>query len=212
MAHRKGSFGEIPAASATPLVLVVTELVQNAIEHAFPDGRAGTVTVLAQRRRGELQVTVRDDGVGLPEGFNGDKADRLGLSIVQTLVTAELGGEVDYRPTEAELATGTDAVLTMPVARRVRDSPGDCASGEPGAGSGVATLERAALVLGQAAPHAGVLSGLQGPRQALLDDRAASADRFRLLDLQYRGPGVPDREEQLRVLVTAYRAVPPIHR
>ncbi len=124
VAHREGSFGEIPAASATPLVLVVTELVQNAIEHAFPDGRAGAVTVLAQRRRGELQVTVRDDGVGLPEGFSGAKADRLGLSIVQTLVTAELGGEVDYRPTEAELATGTDAVLTMPVARRVRETPG----------------------------------------------------------------------------------------
>src|SRR3954467_7978159 len=62
--ERRGSFGEGPAEVATALVLVVTELVQNAIEHAFPDDRPGTVSVVARRQRGELAVTITDDGVG----------------------------------------------------------------------------------------------------------------------------------------------------
>ena len=70
-------------------------------------------------------------------------------------------------------------------------------SGHPGAGAGVAALEGAALVLGEAAPDAGVLTGLQRPREAGLDDLAATADRLGLLDLDQRRAGVPDREEQL---------------
>ncbi|MGI8679034.1 MAG: sensor histidine kinase [Jatrophihabitans sp.] len=116
--RRDGSFGEVPAEVATALVLVLTELVQNAIEHAFPDDADGSVTVLAQRQRGILTVTIRDDGVGLPDGFSGAKSDRLGLQIVNTLVSAELAGEVVYTPAAAD--SGTDAVLTMPVHRRSR--------------------------------------------------------------------------------------------
>src|SRR5690606_19390932 len=71
----------------------------------------------------------------------------------------------------------------------------------PGASSRVATLERATLVLGQTAPHAGVLAALERPAQAGFTDVAATADRFGLLDLEQRGAGVPDGEEQLRVLV-----------
>ena len=47
--RRDGSFGEIPAEIATALVLVLTELVQNAIEHAFPDERRRAVEVVAER-------------------------------------------------------------------------------------------------------------------------------------------------------------------
>ncbi len=123
---REGSFGEIPAAVATPLVLVLTELVQNAIEHAFPEDGTGTVTVRAERHRGQLTVTIRDDGVGLPEGFSGAKSDRLGLQIVNTLVSAELGGEVAYRASAAPGADGrgTDAVVDMPLTPRRRRSEG----------------------------------------------------------------------------------------
>jgi two-component sensor histidine kinase len=116
--RRDGSFGDVPAEVATALVLVLTELVQNAIEHAFPDDTEGAVTVLAERQRGTLTVTIRDNGVGLPEGFSGAKSDRLGLQIVNTLVSAELSGEVAYRPSED--GGGTDAVLTMPLGRRAR--------------------------------------------------------------------------------------------
>jgi two-component system, sensor histidine kinase PdtaS len=116
--ERQGSFGEIPAEAATALVLVLTELVQNAIEHAFPDDRPGKVTVLARRQRGELTVTIVDDGIGLPEDFTSDRSDRLGLQIVRTLVSAELTGTVEFRG-HAD-SGGTAAVVVMPVGRRAR--------------------------------------------------------------------------------------------
>ena len=116
---RDGTFGEIPADAATTLVLVLTELVQNALEHAFDDEReTGTVTVSAQRGRGLLVVIVEDDGRGLPEGFDPTSSDRLGLQIVRTLVTAELDGAVDYRSRDE--GSGTAAIVTVPTARRAR--------------------------------------------------------------------------------------------
>ncbi|HJQ43988.1 MAG TPA: ATP-binding protein, partial [Jatrophihabitantaceae bacterium] len=116
--ERQGSFGEIPAEAATALVLVLTELVQNAIEHAFPDDRAGKVGVQARRQRGQLTVTIVDDGIGLPEDFPTDRVDRLGLQIVHTLVSAELNGTVEFRSHAA--AAGTAAVVVMPISRRAR--------------------------------------------------------------------------------------------
>jgi two-component system, sensor histidine kinase PdtaS len=115
---RDGSFGEIPAEGATALVLVLTELVQNAIEHAFPAERDGTVVVLANRRRGQLTVEIVDDGVGLADDFETERSDRLGLQIVRTLVSAELNGTVEFRR-HAETG-GTAAVVAMPVGRRPR--------------------------------------------------------------------------------------------
>jgi two-component sensor histidine kinase len=115
---RSGTFGDVPAEVATALVLVLTELVQNALEHAFPDARGGAVAVAARRARGELVVTVEDDGVGLPADFTADASDRLGMQIVRTLVDAELNGTVEFRP-RAD-STGTAAVLTMPLGRRPR--------------------------------------------------------------------------------------------
>ena len=116
--ERQGSFGEVPAEMATALVLVLTELVQNAIEHAFPDERAGRVSVRARRQRGELTVTIVDDGVGLPEDFTSERSDRLGMQIVRTLVANELNGTVEFR--RHDDSGGTDAVVLMPLGRRAR--------------------------------------------------------------------------------------------
>src|SRR4051794_32757265 len=74
-----------------------------------------------------------------------------------------------------------------------------------------AALEGAALVLAHAAPDPGVLTGLQCPLQAGVDNGAAPADAFRFLDLQEGRAGVADGEEQLRVLVKAGCAITPIH-
>jgi len=115
---RDGSFGELPAEAATPLVLVLTELVQNALEHAFPDDRAGSVTVSARRQRGELEVTVADDGVGLPTALGGESGERLGLQIVRTLVSAELAGTVEITPRTD--GPGASALVRMPLGRRGR--------------------------------------------------------------------------------------------
>jgi two-component sensor histidine kinase len=115
---RRGTFGEIPAEAATALVLVLTELVQNALEHAFPDDRAGTVSVVAERKRGQLRVEIVDDGVGLSEDVLADRSDRLGLQIVRTLVSAELDGSVEFR--RHPETGGAGAAVTIPLGRRSR--------------------------------------------------------------------------------------------
>src|SRR5690349_13009563 len=117
-ARRVGEFGELPAATATPLVMAITELLQNAAEHAFPDGEPGAIELVAERDGDDLVVRVRDDGMGLPGDFDPAASDGLGLQIVRTLITGELGGELHMGPTGA--GHGTEVVLTLPGAGRSR--------------------------------------------------------------------------------------------
>jgi two-component system, sensor histidine kinase PdtaS len=107
---RDGSFGTLTAELATPLAMVLTELLQNAVEHGFRDGE-GTVVLTAQRLVGRLRVCVEDDGVGLPEGFDLDGSTSLGLSIVRTLVESELDGLLEMGPAPGG---GTRVVLDIP--------------------------------------------------------------------------------------------------
>jgi two-component sensor histidine kinase len=116
--RRDGTFGVIPAEVATALVLVLTELVQNALEHGFPDEATGSVTVSASRVRGQLELSIDDDGAGLPEGFGSGASEALGLQIVRTLVSAELDGKVEF--SARAQGPGTSAVVTMPIGRRAR--------------------------------------------------------------------------------------------
>jgi two-component sensor histidine kinase len=65
--RREGSFGVLPNESATALAMVLTELLQNAVEHGYPeDAPGGSITVEPRRLAGRLRVSVDDDGVGLP--------------------------------------------------------------------------------------------------------------------------------------------------
>ncbi|PJI94221.1 sensor histidine kinase [Luteimicrobium subarcticum] len=93
---REGGFGLIPAQDATPLALVLTELVTNAVEHGFVGRSVGTVEIIAERAERSLAVTVRDDGTGLPDGKG--PMTGLGTQIVNTLVTNEMGGTIEWTP------------------------------------------------------------------------------------------------------------------
>jgi len=94
-----GDGGRIPANTATPLSVVLTELLQNAIDHGFPEGSGGgDVVVLLSAYRGRLNVRVVDNGRGVDPGFDLDTATGLGLSIVRTLVTTELNGTITISP------------------------------------------------------------------------------------------------------------------
>jgi len=94
-----GDGGRIPANTATPLSVVLTELLQNAVDHGFPEGSdGGEVAVLLAQRDGRLSVRVVDNGRGVDPGFDLDSATGLGLSIVRTLVTTELNGTISIRP------------------------------------------------------------------------------------------------------------------
>ncbi|MBS1694379.1 MAG: sensor histidine kinase [Actinobacteria bacterium] len=112
---RAGELGVLDADRATALIMVITELVQNAIEHAFDVTRTGCVIIRAERSARWLDVVVHDDGVGLPDGFSLEKSDRLGLQIVRTLVSAELDGSLGMHDVPTG---GTDVVLRVPIGRR----------------------------------------------------------------------------------------------
>ncbi len=104
-----GSAGELDAEVATPLALVLSELLQNCVEHAFPS-QPGHIQVRLERGVTELTMRVSDDGVGLPEGFTLDGDANLGLRIASTLVETELYGQLTVAP-------HPDGVGTQAVAR-----------------------------------------------------------------------------------------------
>jgi len=111
---RRGSFGTLTSEMATPLAMVLTEVLQNAVEHGFGEKAEapGAITVTARRLTGRLHVTVDDDGEGLPQGFDVAGSTSLGLSIVRTLVESELDGKLDIR---TRRTGGTRVTLDLPV-------------------------------------------------------------------------------------------------
>jgi len=128
LVERVGSFGELSAELATPLVMVLTELVGNAVEHGFPGNRGGSVRVVGKRSRGTLTVQILDDGAGLPEKFSVDNSDRLGLQIVRTLVEAELNASLELAG-RGPSQPGTAVTLRVPVNRRERAREADDGAG-----------------------------------------------------------------------------------
>jgi two-component sensor histidine kinase len=112
-----GDPGAVPASVATPLAVVLNELLQNAANHAFPADEGGGTVVLSLRREGpELVVEVIDDGEGLPDGFDLEAAGGLGLSIVRTLVRSELAGTMEMHP--ADGSRGTVVRIVVPIETR----------------------------------------------------------------------------------------------
>jgi two-component system, sensor histidine kinase PdtaS len=120
----KGEAGELPAALATPLAVVITELLQNAAEHAVPASTSSEMRALEPlivhvdltRVEAELRVTVKDNGVGLPAGFSIEETSTLGLSIVRGLVESQMGGTISMRSDG-----GTLVELVIPVDHPVDD-------------------------------------------------------------------------------------------
>ncbi len=139
----EGSAGELPAEIATPLSIVLVELLQNAVEHGYPGtatnspdrdqvrghashSHGGLVRMRFDRTTGaepQLRVVVRDDGRGFPPGFSLSSASAgagLGLTIVRTLITSELGGVIstynDDRPGTTGDGGGAVVEIRIPVA------------------------------------------------------------------------------------------------
>lgn len=94
-----GTFGRMRAEDATSLAMIVSEIVQNAVEHGLAAG--GRVTVEVERAEVEpgvdgLTVSITDDGTGLPAGFRPVRAG-LGTRIVTSLVQ-DLQGRIRWEP------------------------------------------------------------------------------------------------------------------
>jgi two-component sensor histidine kinase len=121
----KGSSGNIPAEIATPLAVVIAELIQNAMEHAFDEEWLKLKSVKPQivikfsQINDLLQIKVSDNGKGLYEGFSLDNIDSLGLSLVKDLVKTQLGGDLLLSATKR----GTEAVIKISVDPDVINKP-----------------------------------------------------------------------------------------
>ncbi|HAP76313.1 MAG TPA: ATPase [Acidimicrobiaceae bacterium] len=123
----QGDGGRLPSTIATPLSVVLTELLQNAVDHGFPEGSdGGDVVVVLSHDDHQLHIRVVNDGRTLGPDFELGTATGLGLSIVRTLVTTELNGSISMRVgTSADFeavglgdqlnGVGTVVDLTVPV-------------------------------------------------------------------------------------------------
>ena len=115
--RRTGSFGILASESANTLAMVLTELLQNAVEHGYSPGgheedeTVGEIVVAVDRAVGRMHVTIEDDGRGLPDGFTLDGSINLGLSIVRTLVESELGGQLSL---SGRAEGGTRVAIDIP--------------------------------------------------------------------------------------------------
>jgi len=105
---REDSFGALPAEVVTPLSMALGELLQNAVEH----GGGADVRLTVTRVGRTMVVEVIDHGPGIDPSFDPFDTGRLGLAIVRTLVTEELGGEIELLP---GAQSGTTAQIRLPL-------------------------------------------------------------------------------------------------
>ena len=102
---------------AVPCGLIINELVTNALKHAFPKGREGTITVSMEKgKKDTLVLIVADDGVGIPKDFDLATSDSLGMQLVHTL-TGQLDGKIDL-----DRKGGTTFRITFPKAMREKST------------------------------------------------------------------------------------------
>ncbi|NJK73261.1 MAG: GAF domain-containing protein [Microcoleus sp. SU_5_6] len=85
--------------TATPCGLIANELVSNTVKHAFPNGKAGTVSVECyQTSDRKIHLFVKDNGVGFPEGLDFRQTSSMGFQVVCTL-TEQLEGTIELDST-----------------------------------------------------------------------------------------------------------------
>jgi two-component system, sensor histidine kinase PdtaS len=120
-----GTTGVLLPEISTPLAVVITELLQNVVDHAYPhpSPRPGQVEVMLGEDDGAVLIEVRDDGGGLPPGFRLEEAAGLGLTIVRTFVEIDLGGTISMRARTG--CSGTVVTLRVPVADPLPPLPGE---------------------------------------------------------------------------------------
>lgn len=85
----------LPVSLAVPVGLIVNELLSNVFKHAFVNRKEGKIEVsFTASEKGEVSLTVSDDGVGLGEGFDVNTAKTLGLHLVKILAEDQLHGKL----------------------------------------------------------------------------------------------------------------------
>jgi len=80
--------------TAIPCGLIVNELINNILKHAFPEGYTGKIELNLRRSDENVILEVIDNGIGIPEAFELDKSDTLGMQLIDTLVK-QLDGVIE---------------------------------------------------------------------------------------------------------------------
>lgn len=105
----------LPSDKATSVSLVVNELVQNCIKHAFPSQNTGLISLSVNQRKQMAYITVADNGKGLDGNLSSFQTFSLGLQLVNMLVEEELQGELSFFHSDR----GTKVSITFPIPDRV---------------------------------------------------------------------------------------------
>lgn len=81
---------------AVPCALILNEAISNAIEHAFPHQEKGTIWVSLKEQNDQIQISIKDDGIGVPDSVLNDKQTSMGITIIQTLIR-QLNAEKEFK-------------------------------------------------------------------------------------------------------------------
>ena len=80
--------------TSIPCFLLINEVITNCIKHAFPDGRSGTIIIDFKKLNDKHIIRIQDDGIGLPDDFNINQTNTLGMQLITSL-TSQLDGELE---------------------------------------------------------------------------------------------------------------------
>jgi two-component sensor histidine kinase len=105
---------KLPTQYATNLALITNELIQNALEHSLTYEQDGQIVIQLQLDADCLELTVTDNGRGLPPNFTMEMSRGLGLDLVYTMVTEDLEGEFSLEPSPTG---GTQAIVRVPTSK-----------------------------------------------------------------------------------------------
>jgi PAS domain S-box-containing protein len=96
---------------AIPCGLILNELISNALKHAFPGDRHGALQIIIRgMKKTEIEIVVRDNGLGLPDDVDIHQPESVGLHLVNGLVKNQLDGQIEIRRN-----AGTEILIKFPL-------------------------------------------------------------------------------------------------
>lgn len=104
----------LPSAQATSVALILNELLSNTFKHAFKEKKTGRVELELVSAEAQVQLSIKDNGSGLPHSFTPEAHGNLGWQIIHTLVRDDLRGDIDIKSS----SKGTVVTVTIPVRER----------------------------------------------------------------------------------------------
>ena len=82
-----------------PLALIINETITNAFQHAFPDGRSGSISITGVNNKDIYKITICDNGIGFPDGITVSNSNSLGLKLIAGL-SSQIGALYNFEKTE----------------------------------------------------------------------------------------------------------------